>query len=296
MRFSLIIATLGRSEDLKRLFDSLCAQTHKNFEVIVVDASPSGGMDEFLNEYAGRLEGRRVGSVKGHSRALNLGLLYAQGDVIAFPDDDCWYEPTLLQRVAEQLQAHPEWSGLSGRSVTASGDPSSGRWDHTPGPITRNNVWRRAVTISIFLRRSAIERATFDETLGLAAGTPWGAGEETDFLLQVLQTGAVVQFDPDLTVRHPEWGKGPYTSAVCAKARSYGRGIGRVLHKHNYALMSVGFQLLRPLGGALLAALSLQTHKARYHWAIFTGRTDGWTQSVLSERAYRNPGSQHAAD
>lgn len=279
MRFSLILATLRRTAELTRLLDSLCEQTHKDFELIVIDGGPDNGMKEILEAYADHLDCRYVGSALGHSRALNLGLRHAKADVVAFPDDDCWYGPTLLEQVAEQLAAHPEWAGISGRSITASGRPSSGRWDLRAGPITRRNVWRRAVTISFFLRRPAIHGFEFDECLGLGAGTIWGAGEETDFLLQILKTGAHLQFDPAITVKHPEWSKGPYTGAICAKARAYGRGLGRVLEKHAYAPAFVAWQLARPFGGALLASFSFRIEKARYHWAVFVGRAEGWIHS-----------------
>lgn len=110
MRFSLILATLRRTAELTRLLDSLCEQTHKDFALIVVDGGPDSGIEEILQAYADRLDSRYADSALGHSRALNLGLLQAKGDVVAFPDDDCWYDPTLLERVAKQLAAHPEWA------------------------------------------------------------------------------------------------------------------------------------------------------------------------------------------
>lgn len=284
MRFSLILATARRTAELTRLLDSLCEQTHKDFELIVVAGGPDSGMEEILQAYADRLELQYAGSELGHSRALNLGLARAKGDVVAFPDDDCWYDPTLLERVAKQLAAHPEWAGISGRSITESGHPSSGRWDARAGPITRRNVWRRAVTISLLLRRCAIEGLKFDESLGLGAGTFWGAGEETDFVLQILESGVQLYFEPAITVNHPEWSKEPYTPLVYGKARAYGRGLGRVLEKHAYAPAFVVWQLARPFGGALLAGLSFRTGKARYHWSVFAGRAEGWIHSRRGER------------
>ena len=49
---------------------------------------------------------------------------------------------------------------------------------------------RRAITFSIFLRRSAVEGAWFDESLGVGAGSPWGAGEEeSGSLLRAIERG-----------------------------------------------------------------------------------------------------------
>ena len=34
--FSLIVPTLGRKDELRKLFESLCAQSYRDFEIIVV--------------------------------------------------------------------------------------------------------------------------------------------------------------------------------------------------------------------------------------------------------------------
>ena len=279
MKFSLILATIRRTFELDRLLESLCAQTHRDFELLVIGGD-STAVPDYVEEYGSRLPMRYLGGAKGHSKALNWGLRQATGDVVAFPDDDCWYSPDLLARVDQQLRANPEWSAVTGRSVTAEGTPSSGRWHRRAGLVSRINVWQRGVTITMFLRRTAVLGCLFDESLGVGAGTVWGAGEETDFLLQVLGKGGQIHYDPSLMVYHPEWGNGPYTPAVCAKARSYGRGVGRVLRKHQYRLPVVGYHLLRPLGGSLLYWAAFRPDKARYHWSIFSGRTVGWWQDV----------------
>lgn len=40
------------------------------------------------------------------SKARNIGLDYVEGEYIAFPDDDCWYEPDTLSKVLNQLEFH----------------------------------------------------------------------------------------------------------------------------------------------------------------------------------------------
>lgn len=279
LAFSLVIGTVGRTDELGRMLDSLCRQTHRNFEVILVDQNPGGELDEVRSRYEAEMPIRHVRALRGLSRARNIGLRYASGDVVAFPDDDCWYPPDLLERVASQLDRQAEWSGVTGRATIASGESSNGRWDRQPGLVSRANVWRRAISFSMFFRRPAIRDCRFDESLGVGAGTPWGAGEETDFLLQLLANGAQIHYDPTLAVYHPEWGKGPYTSPIRTKARSYGRGIGRVLRKHGFPLSQVGYQLVRPLGGSVLSWAAWRPDKARYHWAIFAGRAAGWLSS-----------------
>jgi hypothetical protein len=197
------------------------------------------------------------------------------GDVVAFPDDDCWYDSHLLEKVASLLARHPEWSGVSGREIVEPGYTSGGRWDSNRGAIKRANIFRRAITFSMFLRGSVACKYKFDETLGVGAGTPWGAGEETDYLLRMVENGHVIFYDPSVTIWH-QGRSGPYTGETYSKARRYGMGMGRVLRKHHFPLWSVGRQVIRPVGGALLSLGAGNLAKARYHWSIFTGRANGW--------------------
>ena len=86
MKFSLITVTMGdRPHLLAKLKASLDAQTYRDFEWIVVSHKD-------YPEFKG-----------GLSRTRNFGIEQASGDVIAFPDDDAWYEPDLLASVLAML-------------------------------------------------------------------------------------------------------------------------------------------------------------------------------------------------
>src|SRR5262245_21074046 len=250
MRYSLLLATRGRTEELHQFFRSLLAQTWRDFEVIVIDQNPDERLVETLKPYAGKFRLQHLRSAPGHSRAINTGFDRATGDIIAFPDDDCWYAADLLERVERFFRENPGWSGITGREIVPPGFSGGGRWDGRSGPITRGNIWRRAITFSIFLRRSAVEGAWFDESLGVGAGSPWGAGEETDYLLRAIERGHAIYYDPSLGVWH-RGRSGPYGAEIFTKARQYGMGIGRVLRKHRYPIHSVAYHLARPFCGAL---------------------------------------------
>lgn len=286
MRLSLILATRGRTKELYRLFDSLVAQTEQNFEVILVDQNE----DDRAGEVIARYESLAIHHVKsdsrGHAAANNVGLRLASGDIVVIPDDDCWYPKDIFARLVRMFQEHPEWDGLTGYEASTETAPINiRRFDADPGQVTLGNVWRRHISFTMFFRGDKLTNLFYDETLGVGAGTRWGSGEETDYLLQFIRAGNYVHYDPSLVVFHPDWGNGPYNSASLKKAHSYGMGMGRVLRMHPFPAALIFKYLVRPLGGTIVAMFTGRLAKARYHWSIFTGRLAGWLASAGAQQA-----------
>ncbi|HUW28389.1 MAG TPA: glycosyltransferase family 2 protein [Sulfuriferula sp.] len=276
MKFSLVMATLGRSVEIERLFNSLANQTYKHFEVIVVDQNEDDRVVKLVDEFRDRLEFVYLRSEKGLSRARNVGLKHIHGDLVAFPDDDCWYRPDVLEFVVKQFQADPRLQGLTGRSVDGNGIASQGRWSDQRLTVDRYNVWTCATSYTIFLRTEAVIRAgQFNEALGVGSGTRWGAGEEVNFLLRVIQASMYVRYDPDLRIFHPE----PLTvmdDKAFSRARLYNRGFGRVLGLSSYPAYFVLYLIFRSMAGGMLSLLRLDYKRARYYWIAASQRFLGW--------------------
>jgi glycosyltransferase involved in cell wall biosynthesis len=273
---SLVVGTLGtRSSPLVTLLDSLRAGTHQNIELILVDQSDDSLLARTIAPYRD-LSIVHVTSAPGLSRARNVGMAHVTGDIIGFPDDDCWYPKTLLSSVVERFRTSHSLGGLAVRPVDADGHSSFPRWDPHSGHINRFNVWRRSNSNALFLRKSVVDVVgPFDENLGVGSGTPWGAAEDIDYPLRILEAGFPLYYDSTLTVHHPR-STPRFDAAGASRAESYGGGMGRVLRKHAYPWWFVLYQGARPLGGALLSAASGRWGKARYHLAILRGRRRGW--------------------
>lgn len=275
VRCSLVVCTVGRVEELRQFLDSLQRQTFRDFEVVVSDQNQDSRLDPILAEYEGsfpilhlRLES------KGASAARNEGMSQAKGDVIAFPDDDCLYPPDLLDKVDSFFSGNPGKHGLTGRSVAGGGGTSMGRFDAEAGAVDRFNVWTRGIEYTMFFRRASVRDLWFDTKIGPGAGTPWGCGEGTDFLIRLMERGSSLHYDPALNVVHPP-SVPPYTEANIRKAYSYGRGMGLALKRHRMPLSMKARWLYRPLGGAALSLAGRKPSKARYHWSTFKGRLHG---------------------
>ena len=276
LSFDLIMATRGRTLEPRRLLESLVSQTHGTFRLIVVDQKCDGRFTPIVAEYGLALSIVHLRSEPGLSRARNVGLEQVVGDVVAFPDDDCWYASDLLERVAAFFTAHPEWDGLSARSTDEAGHNSVTRWDAKPGTITRRNVWKRANSVSIFLRREVVEvTGAFDEAIGVGAETLWGASEEIDYLLRGLALGHAFYFDPDFHVYHRR-AREEEAQPDREVGYRYGAGMGRVLRKNRSPWWFALYHVLRAFGGAAVSFGRGQPAKARFYLAVGMGRVRGW--------------------
>jgi glycosyltransferase involved in cell wall biosynthesis len=102
MQISLIVATLGRKSEVASLLESLCHQTIplSKIEIIIVDQNPQGYLKDTISPYQNKIK-----IIYRHSKRLglslnrNIGLDFANGDIIGFPDDDCRYRPETLNEV-----------------------------------------------------------------------------------------------------------------------------------------------------------------------------------------------------
>lgn len=261
MTFDLVVATIDRVEELERLLDSLERQTHKNFRVLVVDQNKDNRLDAALVAHPA-LELERLRAPGGLSRARNAALPGLRADVVAFPDDDCSFPDNLLERVAGRLASDPSLDGVTGRA------PDSASWKHDAAMLTRENLWNRAISFTIFLRGGVIERVgNFDEALGL----PSSSGEEIDYLIRAIDAGARIEYDPTLVVMHLEKALDP--KAVGARD---GASIGYILRKHRYPPLTVGRMLARPAAGALLAVARRDRAQARFHLSTLRGRLQAY--------------------
>jgi GT2 family glycosyltransferase len=271
--FDLVVATVGRVEELERFLASLEHQTHPVFRVLVVDQNEDDRVDPVVANHAS-LDIVHLRSPRGLSRARNVALARLSAELVAFPDDDCEYPEDLLERVARRLAQNSNLGGLCGRAVDRQGQ-SSPSWAQDAALLTRDNLWNRAISFTIFLRSSlAAAVGEFDEQLGLGSGALSASGEETDYLVRALETSARIEYDPDLVVVHED--KTRTVAARRAAAEPEGVSIGYILRKNRYPLSSVGRMFVRPVGGALLALMRGDRTGAQFQVATLRGRLRGY--------------------
>ena len=274
--FSLILGTAGQIDELAEYLASLDTQTYDDFELIIMDQNSDERLNPILAPYKGRFELLHLRVSQGLTRAINWGQKHASYDTIGFPDDDCRYPPELLERVSGFLGEHPEIDVLCGRSIDENGMRSNGQYDPEPGAIDKFNVWRRSVKYGVFVRSESVEGVEFDGRMGPGSGTSYWAADESDYLLQLLERGATLYYDPTFTVVHPE-PVSRYDESAMRRSYHYGLSMGLRFRKHRYPLFYTSRMLVyHPLKKAMASLLGGKNEEAKFHWNTCKGRVLGW--------------------
>ena len=274
---SMVASTLGRSNELVHLLDSLLAQNDDNFELIIVDQNPDDRLEPILAPYLAKLKLTHIKTaLRGLDRGRNLGAAHARGDWILFPDDDSWYPPDFLKTLRGLIASEPA-DIYSGRALNSDGKEIMVQFEQEDATISRANIWNVLIEWVIILRMQTYRDAGgFDDNLGVGSGTPWNSGEGQDLVLKCLDNGARGLFRRSLYGFHPEHKESQTTPASIAKMRAYGLGKGFVMRRHKFALSEFLWELLRPLAGMMIYTLSGKPGMARRSMAIFHGRLTGW--------------------
>lgn len=206
---SVVVPTFKRPELLDRCLSALLAQdiAPHRYEVLVADdaacaetCAQVAGWSAFAGERNRRVRYVAVRGAHGPAAARNAGWRAAQGDIIAFTDDDCLPAPGWLRAGLAALAADETIAGVSGKLIV----PLTG----APTDYERNAAHLESaefVTANCFYRRDALERAGgFDERFPLA----WR--EDTDLQYRLLAAGAHLVCAHDAVVVHPvrpaRWG------------------------------------------------------------------------------------------
>ena len=242
MRFSLVMATIGRIDAVERFFKSLLDQGDIEFEVFAVDSNVDDRLVKMIEIYRQHYPIQHIKSPgTPKSAAMNQGRVAAQGEIISFPDDDCLYPPGFLAQVAQFFEDET-WDGLAVRVKDTESDEDAYEYSlQESSKVDRRVGFSVGICQSMFFRAKLAKQVAFDEEMG--PGAKWVGGEDTDYLLRCLKTGADVYYNVDLYIEHPQ----PYqiytTRQLMRREFTYGRGHGYLMHKHGSVPSMVRQQL-----------------------------------------------------
>ena len=270
-RFSIIVPTYDRPEQLLCCLDALAALRYprEEFEVIVVNdggAMPPGGKLAPLVE---RIQFTLLAQENaGPARARNLGAERARGEYLAFTDDDCAPTPDWLTALEQAFRHAPE-ALVGGRIINvveghlcseASQLLIEYLYGYYNGTVDRGANFFASNNL-------AISAPAFRALRGFAPSFGRAAGEDRDLCARWRFAGGRFQFAPNAVVRHAHV---LTLAAFAGQHFGYGRGAYKFRVEHTRrevkgvrveslafytGLLGFPFHHGRPLRAARLALL-----------------------------------------
>jgi glycosyltransferase involved in cell wall biosynthesis len=234
MRVSVLVSTCNRCDKLRMLLDTMKAKGAAwptETEVLVIDNNSSDATKQVVTEYT-RLENPVFRylweSEPGKSRALNVGIREARGELIAFTDDDCIPSPNWVASILKEFDSDSELSVLGGRvelydkrdlpqAILLSNSrtivTNAREVCETPAIIGANMAFRKTVL--------KVTRG-FDPLLG--PGSICEAFEDLDLIYRALKRKVKIVYSPEVTVFHNHGRKTELDENKTSFAYALGRG------------------------------------------------------------------------
>ncbi|WP_242343211.1 glycosyltransferase family 2 protein [Anaeromyxobacter terrae] len=122
MKVSFVIPTRNQAQFIRRCIDSCLAQGMPDAEILVVDGRSTDRTVEVLREYGDRV--RWVSETdSGQSEAVNKGVRWASGDIIAWINSDDFYpDATALSDVVGAFERDPATDVVYGGALVVDAD------------------------------------------------------------------------------------------------------------------------------------------------------------------------------
>ncbi len=106
---SIVIPTYNRCETLARAIASVCNQTFRDWELLVVDDGSTDESCKIVQQFHDHCIRYVSQQHQGVSRARNTGIEQTRFPWITFLDSDDYWHPTKLQRQLEKLETSPHY-------------------------------------------------------------------------------------------------------------------------------------------------------------------------------------------
>lgn len=163
-RVTVAVPVKDRREQMLRCLDSLLAQDHPSFEILVLDNESSDGTPEAVRRRAATAAvDVRVEVVPGTvGRVRNRAGQLARGTYLAFTDSDCVADRGWLAAATAALDADPSLGAVQGRTL-----PEEEIVDGWPATLRVEGFSGRYESCNLVFRREAfLASEGFDEEIG----------------------------------------------------------------------------------------------------------------------------------
>ena len=209
MKYSIIVPVYNRPDEVDELLQSLCEQTVKDFEVLIVEDGSVKPCKDVCDKYANILDLHyyaKENSGPGQSR--NYGAEHSNGEWLIILDSDVVLPEGYLAAIEKSLTSHP--SPLT--SITAWGGPDAAHPSFTPiqkaisysmtSFFTTGGIRGGKAKLDKFYPRSFNMGIRRDVYLQLGGFSKMRFGEDIDFSYRIVEAGHSPRLFPNAWVWH----------------------------------------------------------------------------------------------
>lgn len=256
---TVVVCTRDRVTNLRRCLDAIQRLAYPRFDVLIVDNAPRSEACERL--VTGEFPDARyiVEPRPGLDWARNRAIMEAQGDIIAFTDDDVLVDGGWIQALVKIFIEDPDVMAVTGLVVPYELETKAqimfeiyggfGKGFERKTIFPRNGKNRRrwshlaagdlGTGANMAFRRSIFNRiGGFDPALDM--GTATGGGGDLEMFFRVIQEGYTLVYEPKAIVRHMH--RREY-SELKAQIRSWGSAFIAYLVRSGVAYPAARFRI-----------------------------------------------------
>jgi len=203
--FSIVIPTYSRPRQLSDCLEALVHLDYPQdlYEVVIVDdGSPRLPEDE-VARYRHTLDLKLIAQDHaGPAVARNTGAEAAEGDTLAFTDDDCRPDPHWLRALAARMREVPG-AAVGGRTVNAlPNNPCSSASQLLVSYLCAYYGSRDERGAFFASNNLAVPAESFHTSGGFDSRFPLAAGEDRDFCDRWVQGGHALVYAPEAIIYH----------------------------------------------------------------------------------------------
>ena len=183
MRFSVIIPLYNKAPYVRKALESVCAQTYRDYELIVINDGSTDNSAIVADEYFKATDGIDYKIINqpnaGVSAARNNGFSVSSAEYIAFLDADDWWDPTYLGRMAQLINDYPDAGLYACNYVYYKPGKTHVALNIPTGYINYPKAYYESNAMPVWTGAACMPRKMFDEMGGFPLGIKLGE----DFLL-----------------------------------------------------------------------------------------------------------------
>ncbi|MCB0017119.1 MAG: glycosyltransferase [Anaerolineales bacterium] len=288
-----VIATRNRGDSAVVTVESILANTHPDFRLLVIDQSDNSETREALAPFQQDPRFQIVqSSAVGLGRAHNLALTLANSPLVAITDDDCLVPTDWLSKIEAVFQQHEQVAVVYCNVLPGPHDSSQGFIPDYQQDEDRmvKTIWgkikARGIGAGMAVRREPIvSLGGFDENMGPGAEFP-SAGDR-DLAIRALLKGWWVYETVSTSVIHfgyRTWAEGRELTrrdwlamgAMCAKPIKCGYWQTAIFALYE----SIGYGILQPLAPLFKGKRPQGFRRFVFFWRGFL---QGWQTPVARD-------------